>query len=98
MVRVPFVDISLRRIAVAISLRSTATATSSDVRAIKFQIELRKQILNDMEALHRRLKGLSRREIYRPRKAQGRSSARVASPKNGQTSRWRVETGIAKTC
>ncbi len=98
MMRVPFVDISLRRIAVAISLRSTATATSSDIRAIKFQIELRKQILNDMEAIHRGLKGLSRRDIYRSRKAQGRSGARVVSPKNSQASRWRVETGIAKTC
>ncbi len=98
MVRVRFVDISLRRIKVAIRLRSAAAAELSDVRAIKFHIELRKQILGDLDALHRGLRSLSRGEVFPTRKVQRRSSARLASPKNSQAARWRAESGIAKTC
>ena|SRR5579859_6917883 len=98
---VRFVDISLSRLKVAIGLCSAAAVDSSDIRAIKFQIELRKQILNDMEAVHRRLRRLRLlpRDVPLPRKVQGRStSARVISPKNSQTARSRVATGFEKTC
>ncbi len=99
MVRARFVDISLRRIKVAMSLCSADAVDSSDVRAIKFQIELRRQILNDVEVVHRGLRRLcvSRGDVPQPRKVRS-TGARVISPRNCQAARSRVEAGIAKTC
>jgi hypothetical protein len=96
---VRFVDISLRRIKVAVSLCSTAAVDTSDVRAIKFQIELRKQILNDMDAVHRGLKRLcfSRQDAPRQRGVRGKLTAARTVRRSSQLARSRLETGIEKT-